>query len=61
MKTKNRLYNPCGRCIEYDFCQSVRLPCERREKYIQQRRKRNDKIRAHIHAVMEAAKRNTYQ
>lgn len=61
MKTKSRLHNPCDRCIEYDFCQSVRLPCKRREKYIQQRRQRNDKIRAHIHAVMERAKRNTYQ
>lgn len=29
---KNRLHNPCTTCKEYDFCQSICLPCERRER-----------------------------
>lgn len=49
---KNRLHNPCITCKEYDFCRSIQLPCERRERYLRQRQR----IRAHIKEVMRKAK-----
>mgnify|MGYP006068909009 CR=1 FL=1 len=50
---KNRLYNPCHDCIEYDFCQSTHLPCKCREGYLQKRQR----IRKHMKEIMERAKK----
>jgi hypothetical protein len=49
---KNRLHNPCTTCKEYDFCQSICLPCERRERFLRQRQR----IRECMKEVMTRAK-----
>ncbi len=49
---KNRLHNPCRKCIEHGFCPSIYLPCERREAFLQQRQR----IREHMKEIMKRAK-----
>ena len=52
VKMKNRLHNPCRKCIEHGFCPSIYLPCKRREAYLQHRQR----IRAHMEEIMKRAK-----